>query len=119
MQKTLPSGFQIVSSPGYQVVILSEVSKSELRAMCLRLDHFIKSMDYQVEDWSANPIFIMNPGSWVPPCDQRKIEDWVLQQAACKYLRTQRDKNQRHEAMRLEFWNEFRAHIDMRELEIP
>lgn len=119
MRKSLPPGFQIVSSPGYQLVILNRVSKSELRDMCQRMDHFIKSMGYLVEDWSVNPIFIVNPGSWVPPCDQKQVEDWVLQQAACKYLRTQRDKNQRHEAMRLEFWNEVRAHIDMRELEIP
>jgi hypothetical protein len=118
MRQTLPPGFQVISSPGYQVVILNSVSKVELGKLCSQLDQHIKNYGYQVEDWTANPVFILKNGGWVLPCDQRQIVDWVLEQSACKYLRTERDKNMRLETMRLEFLNEGRVAIDLRELQI-
>ena len=118
MQQTLPPGFQVLSSPAYQAVILNAVSKVELKALCNQLDQYIKSYGYQVEDWSTNPVFIVNPGGWVLPSVQRRIVDWVLEHSECKYLRTVRDKNMRLETMRLEILNEARAAIDLRELQI-
>ena len=118
MQKSLPSGFQVLSSPGYQVVVLNEVSKTELINICKRLDQYVKTFGYGVENWGVNPIFIVNPGGWVLPVDQRQIEDWILGQAECKYLRTVREKNQRLDTMRLEFLNEARGVIDFSEMQI-
>jgi hypothetical protein len=118
MQQTVPPGFQVLSSPAYQAVILNAVSKVELKALCNQLDQHIKSYGYQVEDWSTNPVFIVNPGGWVLPSVQRHIVDWVLEHSECKYLRTVRGKNMRLETMRLEFLNEGRVAIDLRELQI-
>ena len=53
MHQTMPPGFQVLSSPAFQVVILNAVTKAELKALCNQLDQHIKSSGYQVEDWSV------------------------------------------------------------------
>ena len=118
MKPLIPSGFQVLSSPDYQWVILDRVEDSSLRDLCMRLNHFIQSLGYQVEDWGVNPIFIVNPGGWVMPQDQERIKDWLGRQEECKYVRTQRDKNQRQDTMQLGILNESQAHIALSMLHI-
>jgi len=118
MKPFIPSGFQVLSSPNYQWVILDRVEVHSVRDLCVRLNHLIQSLGYQVEDWGVNPIFIVNPGGWVMPQDQERIRDWLGRQAGCKYVRTQRDGNQRQHTMQLGILHESQAHIALSILRI-
>lgn len=114
MARNLPDGFRILSSPSYEWVLRNSITAGDLTDLCTRLNLLIGSFGYQVEDWNTNPIFIMNPGGWVLPTDQKYIHDWMLSQVGCKYVRTVRDKNSRTEAMHLSILDESKKPIALR-----
>lgn len=118
MKQNTPPGFQVLSSPGYQWVILDSTDVSALRDLCIRLNHFIQSFGYKVQDWRVNPIVIVNVGGWVLPGDQVTMRDWLMRQEGCKYVRTQRDKNLHPHTMQLGILHESQVPIDLCELGI-
>lgn len=114
MEPTVQSGFQVVASPAYKVVIFNAISTYEIGSLCRRLNATVTAMGYRVEDWRANPLFIVSHTGWVQPADQEAIKEWVGQQAWCKYLITERDKNDRKQTMVLWLLDEARNPIDLR-----
>lgn len=118
MKSFMPSGFQVLSSPDYQWVILDRIEASSVRDLCVRLNHLIQTLGYEVEDWGVNPIFIVNPDGWVMPQDQERIRDWLGRQEGCKYVRTRRDRNQRQHTMQIGILHESQAHIALSNLRI-
>jgi len=113
MKNNATDGYRILSSPAYQWVVLDSVGAEDLRTLLRRFNFLIESFGYQVEAWDTNPIYIVNPGDWVMPTDQKCIHDWMLRQVGCKFVRTERDKNLRTEAMQLAILNESRKPIDL------
>ncbi|WP_342616743.1 hypothetical protein [Rhodoferax sp. GW822-FHT02A01] len=114
-----PPGFQILISPGYQAVFLHSVPPHTLRANCLELNQFIESLGYQVEDWNANPIYIISPvHHWVLPDHQEQIKRFIGLTPGCKYTRCNGGENPRVEACQLGFLDDRKRFIDLAALDI-
>ena len=99
-------------------MILDKVDTQAMRAVLLRLNRYIKSLGYQVKDWSVNPIFIIKPDGWVMPQDQELIRDWLMRQEECRYVRTQRDKNRRLSTMHIEIVHQSKVPVELAKLHI-
>lgn len=111
-------GFQVLASPAYKAVIFNHTGTHELGNLCRRMNSMIEEMGYHVEDWHANPFYIVKPGGWVQPMDQESIKDWLGLQFSCKYMFTERDKNDRKQTMVLWLVDEARNPIDLDRIQI-
>ena len=118
MEPTVQSGFQVVASPAYKIVIFNAISAYEIGILCRRLNATVTAMGYRVEDWCANPLFIVCPAGWVLPVDQEAIKEWLGRQSLCKYLITERDKNGRRQTMVLWLLDEALNPIDLHGIQI-